>query len=231
MMSGYLVAAGAALWLGVLTSVNPCPLATNIAAVSFVGRRVGSPLRVLLAGVLYTLGRATTFLVLGALLVGSLLSAPHVSHFLQKHMNRLLGPILILVGMVLLQLIPLRLPTFGVGQKLQKRVESWELGGAFILGVLFALSFCPLSAAIFFGSLLPLSVQHESRLVLPAIYGAGTGLPVLVFAVLAALGAQQVARAYEKVALIEKWARRVTGVLFIGVGIYLTLVYVFGALG
>jgi cytochrome c biogenesis protein CcdA len=230
-MSGYLLAAGAALWLGVLTSVNPCPLATNIAAVSFVGRRVGSPLRVLLAGTLYTLGRALTFLVLGALLVGSLLSAPHVSHFLQKHMNRLLGPILILVGMVLLELIPLRLPTFGVGARLQKRIESWEMGGAFVLGVLFALSLCPLSAAIFFGSLLPLAVQHGSRVVFPALYGAGTGLPVLLFAAVAALGAQQVARAYEKVAVVEKWARRVTGVLFIGVGIYLALTYIFGVFG
>ena len=104
-MTEFLIAVASAFWLGILTSISPCSMATNIAAISFVGRRVDSPFKVFLAGLLYTTGRTITYLVLGILLVSSLLSAPHVSHILQKYMNKLLGPILILVGMLLLELI------------------------------------------------------------------------------------------------------------------------------
>ena len=104
-MTEFLIGIASAFWLGILTSISPCPLATNIAAISFVGRRVGSPAKVFLAGLLYTAGRTLTYLVLGVLLVSSLLSAPYLSHVLQKYMNKALGPILILVGMVLVELI------------------------------------------------------------------------------------------------------------------------------
>jgi cytochrome c-type biogenesis protein len=217
-----------AFWLGLLTAISPCPLATNIAALSFVGRRLDRPRAALLRGLLYTLGRTLTYVALAALLVASLLSAPALAHWLQTYMNRLLGPLLILVGMVLLDLLPLRLPGLAGGADLQRRAESWGLAGAALLGVLFALSFCPVSAALFFGSLLPLAVRHQSSLALPALYGLGTGLPVLAFAVLVALGATRVGAAFQRLGAFERWARRVTGGLFLAIGLYYALAYSLG---
>ena len=227
-MSGLLLGAASAFWLGILTSISPCPLATNIAAISFVGRRVGSPAKVLLAGLLYTAGRTLTYVVLGALLVSSLLSAPYLSHALQKYMNKALGPILILVGMVLLELIQINLPGSGAGEKMQKRVEALGMWGALLLGVVFALSFCPVSAALFFGSLLPIALRYESGVLLPSAYGVATGLPVLAFAILISLGAGRVAGAFGRVTAFEKWARLTTGAIFILVGVYYCLAHIFG---
>lgn len=228
-MTEFLFAVASAFWLGILTSISPCPMATNIAAISFVGRRVGSPARVFLAGFLYTLGRTLTYTALGVLLAHSLLSAPSVSHMLQKYMNKALGPILILVGMVLVELIQVNFSGSGVSEKMQKRVESLGVWGSFVLGVIFALSFCPVSAALFFGSLLPLAMRFESAVILPFVYGAATGLPVLVFAVLIALGAKRVGEAYNRLVPFERWARLATGSLFILVGIYYCLAHIFGA--
>jgi cytochrome c-type biogenesis protein len=229
-MGEWMLVGGSALWLGILTSMSPCPMATNVAAISFVGRRVGNPRRVFLAGLFYTLGRSLAYLALGIVLVGGLTSVPHVSYVLQKHMNRFLGPILILVGMLLLELLQLNLPGFSVGEGVQRRVEAWGVWGAGALGFVFALSFCPISAALFFGSLLPLAVKAGSSVWLPSLYGVGTALPVFIFSVLIGLGTRAISEALDRLALIERWARRATGVVFIGVGIYYTLTYVFGVL-
>lgn len=219
--------AATAVWIGVMTSVSPCPLATNVAAISFVGRRVASPRHVLAGGLLYTLGRAVAYTALGILLVASLVSAPVISIALQKHMNRILGPLLILVGMVLLDLIPLRLPGRGTGAWGRKWAESGGVWAAGALGLVFALSFCPVSAALFFGSLIPLAVKHESPLLLPALYGAGTAVPVLVFAVATALGAKSLGGMFRRIAAAERWARLATGAIFVLVGIHYCLVHIF----
>ena len=216
-----------ALWLGVLTSISPCPLATNIAAISYIGRRVGNARQVFLTGLLYAFGRTLAYLALGALLVASVLSIPQVAMFLQKYMSKLLGPILILVAMFLLELIQVGFSGSGMSDKMQKRVDALGIWGALLLGVVFALSFCPVSAALFFGSLIPLSVKVESSVALPVIYGVGTALPVLVFAVLIALSAQSVGKAFNKLTQIEWWARRITGVIFLVVGIYYCLKFIF----
>ena len=154
MSTELLAGMGSALWFGILTSISPCPLATNIAAISFIGKRLESRRAVVWTGLLYTLGRSLVYVALGALLVASVLSAADASQFLQRYMNRLLGPILILVGMLLLELIRLPLPNTGASEKLGRRVEPWGVWGGFALGVVFALSFCPVSAVLFFGSLL-----------------------------------------------------------------------------
>lgn len=227
-MNEYALAVASAFWLGVLTSISPCPLATNVAAMSFVGRRVGSPRRVFLAGTLYTCGRALTYGLLGVALVSSLLSAPWLSNLLQKYMNLALGPLLILVGMVLLEMITFNLGNGGIGDGLRKKLEHMGFWGAGLMGIVFALSFCPTSAALFFGSLLPLALKQESSLGLPIIYGIATGLPVLLFAVLIAMGAKKVGKAYDKIVSFEHWARKITGGIFIAVGIYYCLTLVFG---
>ncbi len=226
-MTAILVAA-TALWLGILTSISPCPLATNIAAISFVGRRLGNPLEVFWTGVFYTLGRMLTYVVLGILLVASFISVPLVSQLLQKYMNKILGPILILVGMCLLEMLTLRFASPGLSEKLQHRFATWGVWGAGLLGVIFALSFCPVSAALFFGSLLPLVIKYESSVLLPSLYGVATALPVLLFAIMVALGAQSLRKAFNKLTRIEWWARRITGVIFIVVGVYYSLTFIFG---
>ncbi len=227
-MSALWFGVATAFWLGLLTAVSPCPLATNIAAVSFLARRVDSPREVFLAGILYTLGRVLTYTVLGVLLATSALSAPGVSAALQSTVSRLLGPLLVLVGMILLGL--LSLPSFGGGafETLTRRAEEMGLFGALLLGVMFSLAFCPVSAALFFGSLLPLAVNVGSGLLLPAVYGVATGLPVLVFALLIAFGVKSLSGVFGRVTRIELWARRITGAIFIGVGLYKTLQDIFG---
>jgi len=228
MNEGLLLAAATALWLGVLTSISPCPLATNIAAISFIARGMGNARRVLATGVLYTLGRTLTYLILGALLVASLLSIPKVAIFLQTYMNKALGPLLLVVGLILLGVIPLRFAISCGGGKVEKWAQAAGVWGSLPLGMVFALAFCPVSAALFFGSLIPLAVNAGSSVTLPILYGIGTGLPVFAFAVLIGLGAQWVGKAFNKLTVIEKWARGVTGVVFVLVGIYFSLTHVFG---
>ena len=226
-MDPFILAAASACWLGILTSISPCPLATNIAAISYIGKRVGTPKKVLFSGLLYTLGRMLTYLILGVLIVAGMLSVPDLAYFLQKYMNTFLGPILVLVGMFLLGLIRLNFSVSGISEQMQNRAEKYGIWGAGLLGFLFALSFCPISAALFFGSLIPLAVQHESRVLMPTIYGIGTALPVFAFAILVALGARSIGKAFNKLTQIELWARHITGVIFIVVGIYYLLVYIF----
>jgi len=227
-MTEMFAALASALWLGILTSISPCPLASNIAAVSYVGRHAENPRRVLLAGLVYSAGRALTYVLVGSLVVASTLSVPNVSFFLQQRMNQILGPLLVLIGGGILGWIPVRLPSTGFGDGIRERVAGRGLLGAGGLGFLFALSFCPVSAGLFFGGLIPLAVSASSRVVLPAVYGLGTGLPVVLFAVLIALGSRSVAKAFNALAGFERAARVVTGAIFIGAGAYLILTHLLG---
>lgn len=224
-MDALILAIGSAFWLGILTSISPCPLATNIAAVSYIGKRVESPRQVLLAGLLFTLGRLITYVGLGVILVASLLAVPEVALFLQRSMNKVLGPMLIIVGLLLLGV--LRIPGLGltVGDRIQKRAERLGVWGAGLLGLLFALSFCPVSAALFFGSLIPLATETGQSVLLPVVYGVGTALPVVGFAVLLAFGVRSVGSVFNRVTQIERWATRITGVVMLLVGGYYVWLY------
>ncbi len=216
-----------ALWLGILTSISPCPLASNIAAVSYIIKRIGHPRVVFSSGLFYILGRVIGYTVLGGLITASLLSIPQTSFFLQRHLNRILGPVLIIAGFMLLGVV--RLPFFNstVTVKAAERVKDSGVFGSLLLGIIFALSFCPISAAIFFGSLLPLALKHSSPVVMPFLYGAGTGLPVLGFALLLAFGVTHLEKIFKKVTALEYWMRRTTGVVFLVVGIYYVAAHIF----
>lgn len=217
-----------AAWLGILTSISPCPLAANIAAISFIGRSVSRTRRVVLSSLAYIIGRMAAYLAVAAVVVAGLLSIPGVSQFLQKHMNRALGPLLIVTGIFLMGWIRLRTSGSGAGQRLQARVERGGFWGPLLLGIVFALTFCPVSAALFFGSLIPLSLQHGSPVLLPAVYGLGTGLPVIAFAILIAVGVNWIGRAFDRVMQFDRWARRITGIVFMLVGGHYVLNYWFG---
>lgn len=224
-MREFVFALGAAFWFGILTSISPCLLATNVAAISFLARRMGSLRHVLLSALCYIAGQAMAFVALAACLVNSLLSAPVVSLWLQKYMFRLLGPILIVCALFLLELITLQ---FGSG-----RLKAWahrhaNTGGFWIaamLGIVFAMSFCPTTAALFFFSLLPLAIASESPLALPAAYALGVAMPVFAFSVLIATMAHRVASAFAQVGRGERWARLATGLVFLALGMYFTLAF------
>ncbi len=220
----FTVALLSALWLGLLTSVSPCPLASNIAAISFIGRKAHDPRQVLLSGVLYAAGRTAAYVALGALVMTGLLLAGDLSRFLQQYLNQLLGPVLILAGLLLLEWLGAGWFNFNLaGGRLQARAARGGPGWAFVLGVLFALSLCPVSAGLFFGGLIPLAVAQQSRLAIPALFGVGTAVPVIAFSGLIAFATRQVGAWFNRLASVEKWVRFITGAVFILVGLYYCL--------
>ena len=222
------IALASALWLGILTAISPCPLATNIAAISFISRQLGNRRGVFLSGLLYTAGRAFVYIAIGAGITAGLMATGEVSRFLQKYLNEILGPVLILLGMILLGMIGSGISFNIAGNKIQEKAEKGGIYFAFPLGVIFALSFCPVSAGLFFGALIPLSIKNSSQFLLPMIYGAGTALPVIVFAFLIAFGGEMLGKAFDRLTHIELWVRRIAGTIFILAGIYYCLNHIYG---
>ncbi len=228
-MEGFVAALGSALWLGILTSISPCPLATNLTAVSFITREIHLPWRTLLSGLLYALGRCLAYAVLAWLVVSSLLEIQSVALFLQSSMNRIMGPLLILVGLFLLGLIRMTGLSGNWIARSGERVGRHGIWGALLLGSLFAFSFCPVSAALFFGSLIPIAVERQSPIILPVAYGIGTGLPVLALAFALLGGVQSASRFFRQMTRWEKPARMITGAVFVAAGIYYCYYYLFSS--
>ena len=247
-MLTYSLYAVAALYLGLLTSISPCPLATNIAAISYIGRKVEDSRLVIHAGLLYTLGRCLLYLALATLLATTAMSIPAVSIFLQKYMHLVLGPIFLLLGMFLVGLITITGGGAMMSEEMQKRVDAMGIWGALLLGILFAVSFCPTSAAWFFGLLalvmgseagaitgvlakvgiaLPEASLPGGAVILPLIYGIGTAVPVLLVAFLLAYSAKSVGKTYNILSKVEWWARMTTGWIFVLIGVWFSLQYVF----
>ena len=224
-MSQTLLASGAAFWFGILTSISPCLLATNVTAISFLARRVDNPRYVLISCACYIAGQAIAFVLLAMVIVTSLMSMEVVSHWLQKYMFRLLGPILILCALFLLDLLSVQIGSGRMKAWVQARANTGGFWIAALLGIIFAMSFCPTTAALFFGSLLPLAVANESSVFLPMVYAFGVALPVMVFSVLIAVTAHRVAYVFSKLRGVEVWARHATGGIFLIVGLYFTVVY------
>jgi cytochrome c biogenesis protein CcdA len=180
---------------------------------------------VFISGFAYTLGRMAAYAALGLIIINSFLNVPQVAQFLQKYMGKALGPILIITGLFLLELITIRLSGMTLSEKHQHKLAESGAPGAFALGFIFALAFCPVSAALFFGSLIPLALSSKSGVFLPLIYGIGTGLPVLVFAVAIALGVKSLSHFFKKISVVELYVRKITGIIFIFAGFYYLAVY------
>jgi cytochrome c biogenesis protein CcdA len=225
----FMVALGAALWLGILTSISPCPLATNIAAISFLSRHIEKPWRTFVLGLLYTVGRILSYVAVGLIVMVSLVSIPSLSLGLQTWMNRLIGPLLVIIGLFLLNVLKLNIPGlgFGPGGRIERLANRGGYLGAALLGAAFALSFCPVSAALFFGSLVPLALANQPGTAMFSIYGVGTAVPVLGFATLLAFASHWVTRAMAVTASVERWAKAITGVVFLVIGIYYIWMYTF----
>ena len=221
-----------ALWLGIQTSISPCPLATNIAAVAFLGRSVSSSRRVLLSGVIYAVGRTAAYVGLSVLILWILkdhiAAGSTLSGVLQKYGMMAIGPILIILGMILLNMLNLPGSLSLAGAGLQQRAAGGGLWWSGALGFIFAMSFCPASAALFFLLLIPLAAAQQSMLFLPTLYGIGTALPVIVFAILMVFANQYVAKTFDKLSVVERWVRIAAGAIFIAAGLYYTLMVIYG---
>jgi cytochrome c-type biogenesis protein len=247
-MAVYLLYAIAAAYLGVLTAISPCPLATNIAAISYVGRKVGSPRAVMMAGLLYTFGRCLLYVGLAALLAETAMASDAVSRFLQNYMHLALGPIFLVLGMFLVGLITTSIGGATMSEGMQKRIDAMGIWGALLLGVLFAVAFCPTSAMLYFGLItlilgaesgaiaailgkiglvLPKASLVGGTIFLPCLYGIATALPVILVAFLLAYSAKSIGKAYNAISKVEWWARKITGWVFVLGGVYFTLKYVF----
>lgn len=227
-MSGILAAVGPCFLLGIMTAISPCLFATNVAAITFIARRIDRPRLLLLAGAGYTLGQAAAFLLLSGAVIWSLVTIEPVSYWLQRYMFRVLGPILIVAGLFLIELI---WADFGTGRLRAFAQRQGKRGGfatAVLLGFLFAIAFCPTSAALFFGGLIPLALSHESSVALPLAYAAGVSAPVLGIVLVAGLAANVLQRFAGRVRGVDRWMRRIAGAVFIGLGVYFTLRYSLG---
>lgn len=215
------------IFLGILTSVSPCPLATNIVALSWLSKKLTHPLVVLTNGIFYSLGRMFLYVLLSIIILSGLTDLPWLSNALQTYLPKIVGPILIISGLFVLELVQIHLPTLAPNKKLFYLSENLGVLGSFLLGFLLALSFCPNSAALFFGGLIPLATSKNSLVIIPSFYGISTGLPVLLFAVLISTGTTKVATVYNIITPIELWARKITGVIFILIGIYFSIKFIF----
>jgi cytochrome c biogenesis protein CcdA len=213
-----------AAWLGLLTAISPCPLATNIAAVSYLGRHAARPARALRSGVAYVAGRTLCYTLVAAALAAGLLAAATVSDTVSRVIGLLVGPVLIVAGAMLLGILPMpKLRGRAQGKLADRLASRGDALGAFLLGIVFALSFCPVSAAIFFGSLIPLAARSQSVVLVPATFGVMTGVPVLAFACIIAAGGHGLGKAFDRVKAVERWLRAITGVVLMAVGLYLSL--------
>lgn len=208
-----------ALLLGLMTAISPCPLATNITAVGFISKEITNRNRVFLNGILYTLGRAISYTGI-ALIIFFGVDQFKFSGIFQKYGERLLGPILLLIGLFMLDVIKIKFPGF---DRLTARMQNktrWNHWDAILLGIVFALAFCPYSGVLYFGMLIPLTITSASGLYLPIVYAIATGIPVIIFAWVIAYAVSGVGSMYQKVKTFEIWFRRVVAVLFIAIGLF-----------
>lgn len=217
-------AAVTAFILGLMTAISPCPLATNITAIGFISRDIENRRRVFLKGLVYTLGRAITYTGLGVLLyLGA--SKMKVTNLFQGWGEKLLGPLLILIGLLMLDFIKIRFPGFSnLTEKMGDKGRR-SYGGTLLLGIIFAMAFCPYSGVLYFVMLIPMAIASASGLYLPAIFAVATGLPVILFAWLLAYAIGNVGKFYDRIKTFELWFRRLVAVLFIAVGIYYIIIF------
>ena len=209
----------ASIGFGLLAAVSPCPLATNLAAISILTRGQDATRRIALTGVAYALGRIAPLVAIAAIVSWGIVRSSTLSHVLQKYGDRASGPLLVIIALVLLDLMPFRLPT--IGFKAKESGEGNGVIGAFVMGVAFALAMCPTSAALYFGGLIPLAVRHNAPIVLPIAFGIATAAPVLAASVLLILSANCLSRFFENLKRAERIIRIATGYAFLAYGIWL----------
>jgi cytochrome c-type biogenesis protein len=210
--------------LGLLTAISPCPLATNITATAYIAKGFSQKRMVIWSGVLYTLGRAVSYTGLALILyLGA--SKFHIARFFQGNGEKWLGPLLIIIGLIMLNIIPLNFKGGNFLQRFTERIGKQGIFGAFLLGIIFALAFCPYSGAMFFGMLIPMTLRSAEPLSMPLLFSIGTGIPVILFTYLLAFSVEKISAWFNALQKVEKVIRYAAGGVFVLVGIY--YIYIF----
>jgi len=211
-----------AFLLGVLTSISPCPLATNITAIAYISKEIKTAKHTLLNGIFYTLGRGASYTILATLIYFGF-SSFQVSRIFQGWGDKILGPVLIIIGLIMFGVIKIN---FGKGGEKIEKIKLWlsrkGFIGSFLLGMLFALAFCPYSGVLFFGVLIPLVLKSTGGLLLPPLFAIGTGLPVIIFSFIIAFAAQKLGQVFQIMRKIERITRYGVAIIFLGAGLYYT---------
>jgi cytochrome c biogenesis protein CcdA len=206
--------------LGIMTSISPCPLATNITAIAYISKDIKTSKHTLISGLVYTLGRAISYTLLATLIYFGL-SSFEIAKIFQGWGDKVLGIVLIFISLTMFGLIKIKLGTNN--QKIEQ-MKQWLASkgyvGALLLGVLFALAFCPYSGVLFFGVLIPLVLSSAESLLLPPIFALGTGLPVIAFSFLLAFSVGKVGKIYSAMGKIEKVMRYGVATIFLLAGTY-----------
>ncbi len=225
LLDSYNIPVLSAFLLGLMTAISPCPLATNITATAFISKNIADKRKVFLSGVVYFLGRAFSYTTIGLILyMGA--SKFHVARFFNQNGEKFLGPLLIVLGLVMLGVIRLGfLGKSSFQERLSERFQDRGLLGAFLIGVIFALAFCPYSGALYFGVLIPMTLSSAKGLYLPIVFAFGTGLPVILFTYLLAFAVGKVGVFYHRIAQVEKAMRYVAGVVFLLAGLYYVAIF------
>jgi cytochrome c-type biogenesis protein len=215
-----------AIALGLMTAISPCPLATNITAIGYIGKDISNKNRVFVNGLIYTLGRALSYTILAALIfIGA--DQFKISGWFQLYGEKIIGPLLIIIGLIMLGLLKIPFPGFSQFTKRYRATGVNSYLDVLLLGILFALAFCPYSGILYFGMLIPMTISSPSGLFLPLVFATATGIPVIIFAWLLAYTASGVGRLYKGLKVFEIWFRRLIAIVFIGVGTYYVITTLF----
>ncbi len=217
-----------ALILGLLTALSPCPLATNIAAIGYISKDITDRRNIFIKGLLYTLGRTLAYTVLGIVLITVLRNGASIfsiQDFIARYGEILLGPALLLIGLFMLLGGKMNLPSIGIGRNREGLAAKGGLG-ALLLGMLFAMAFCPTSGVLYFGMLIPMSATSREGYLYPVLFAIATALPVIIVAWVLAFSASKISETYGKMKTIQKWLNIIVGILFTCIGIYYTIILI-----
>ena len=209
-----------ALFLGIMSSLGPCTMATNIAAIAFISQRLADRRFALLASLLYSLGRAIAYTLIGILIIGIGMEVPAIRNFLEDVGTYVLGPLLLVAGILMLVAHKISFGGGGRLAELGKRFGERGLWGSFIMGFIFALAFCPYSAVLFFAVTIPLALTASEGILLPPMFGVGSGFMVIFFGILLMVSVTAVSKWVASLSKAERVMRILMALVFIGVGIY-----------
>lgn len=226
MMSNSSLPIVTAFVLGLMTAISPCPLATNITAIGFISKDVTHQKKVFINGLIYTLGRALAYTILAIMIyIGA--DQFKISGWFQQYGEKIIGPVLVAIGLLMLDVLKIKFPGISaLTKRFQEKgtISYWEV---LLLGIVFALAFCPYSGVLYFGILIPITISSASGLYLPIVFAIATGIPVIIFAWLLAFTVSGVGKLYHRLKTFEIWFRRLISVVFIGIGIYYIIIIYF----
>ncbi len=214
-----------ALILGLLTAISPCPMATNITAIGFIGKDIGNRNRVFFNGLVYTLGRTVSYTLLAFLFYFGA-DQFKISGVFQQYGEKIIGPLMVIIGVFMLGIFNLNFPAFNKVMKRYQERSKFNYWDVFLLGVIFALAFCPYSGVLYFGMLIPLTITSAKGLILPFIFAIATGIPVIIMAWIIAYSVGSIGKFYDKIKSFEIWFRRIVAIVFILVGVYYLIILV-----